>query len=566
VTKGDKLVDPEFELLVRLSKDGKVSPVGLTLPARLSFKQWQTAVAQLTLITKACMWWWGDVLNFGGRKWGEKYEWALEKGDYSFQPLRDAVWVSGRIELSRRRDKLTWSHHREVAALEPTQQDAMLDRAERGGWSVQELRRAVRDARRIEAERALLAMGNPAPDNCDLRCCTMQERLGEFRGDLDCIITDPPYGEEYVPLYGELARLAAKALKPDGLLVAMVGHAHLPDVLDQMRAHMPYFWTMCYLTDGSDSRIWSLGINVGWKPIVVFGRGKRKSMCDFIKSDRSDKRFHEWGQSESGTGRLVAAVSELGHLVCDPFAGSGTTAVACVRLGRRFIGCDIDPCAVETAKLRCAAALAEMVPAIKKPVVPELQPWINKIHQGDCVETMEQMPAGSIDLIVTSPPYNLRNSTGNGLRDASGGKWENAGLRNGYDGGRTDDMPYPQYVEGQRSCLTAMMRVLKDDGALFYNHKPRVQDGLWQDRDEIVEGFPVRQKIIWQRAGGLNFNSGYFLPTYEVIYLISKPDFRLAEGANALGDVWYIPQESGNPHPAPFPVELARRCIESTDA
>ena len=39
------------------------------------------------------------------------------------------------------------------------------------------------DARRIEAERALLAMGNPAPDNCDLRCCTMQERLGEFRGD-----------------------------------------------------------------------------------------------------------------------------------------------------------------------------------------------------------------------------------------------------------------------------------------------------------------------------------------------------------------------------------------------
>nr|WP_276532648.1 site-specific DNA-methyltransferase [Xylella fastidiosa] len=36
--------------------------------------------------------------------------------------------------------------------------------------------------------------------------------------------------------------------------------------------------------------------------------------------------------------------------------------------------------------------------------------------------------------------------------------------------------------------------------------------------------------------------------------------------ANAIGDVWTIPQESKNPHPAPFPVELAQRCIESVGA
>ncbi len=74
----------------------------------------------------------------------------------------------------------------------------------------------------------------------------------------------------------------------------------------------------------------------------------------------------------------------------------------------------------------------------------------------------------------------------------------------------------------------------------------------------------MRQIIIWQRSGGLNFNPGYFLPTYEVIYLIAKPNFRLAPKANALGDVWRIPQEANNPHPAPFPVELAQRCINST--
>jgi modification methylase len=81
-----------------------------------------------------------------------------------------------------------------------------------------------------------------------------------------------------------------------------------------------------------------------------------------------------------------------------------------------------------------------------------------------------------------------------------------------------------------------------------------------------VNGFPVRQIIIWRRAGGINFNPGYFLPTYEVIYLIAKKDFKLAPKANAVGDVWEFPQEMNNPHPAPFPVALIERIIQSTTA
>jgi DNA modification methylase len=42
--------------------------------------------------------------------------------------------------------------------------------------------------------------------------------------------------------------------------------------------------------------------------------------------------------------------------------------------------------------------------------------FLNQIHQGDCIEVMSRMPAASVDLIVTSPPYNLRNSTGGGMR------------------------------------------------------------------------------------------------------------------------------------------------------
>ena len=187
------------------------------------------------------------------------------------------------------------------------------------------------------------------------------------------------------------------------------------------------------------------------------------------------------------------------------------------------------------------------------------------IHQGDSLEVMRTLPDESIRMVVTSPPYNIKNSTGNGLKNGNGGKWPNAALQGGY-AAHDDALPYDEYVAWQRECLAEIMRVLRPDGAIFYNHKWRVQNGLLQDRREIVEGFPVRQIIIWQRAGGINFNPGYFLPNYEVIYLIAKPEFRLAPKANAVGCVWRINQESNNPHPAPFPVELAARCIESVGA
>jgi site-specific DNA-methyltransferase (adenine-specific) len=191
--------------------------------------------------------------------------------------------------------------------------------------------------------------------------------------------------------------------------------------------------------------------------------------------------------------------------------------------------------------------------------------WLNQILVGDAVSTMRSLPTGSVDLVVTSPPYNLKNSTGNGMKDGRGGKWENAALQDGYSH-HHDNMPHDEYVAWQREALTEMLRVLKDDGAIFYNHKWRVQGGLLQDRADILEGFPVRQIIIWQRKGGINFNPGYFLPTYEVLYLVAKPGFKLAPKANAHGDVWQIGQELDNDHPAPFPVALAERCIASTTA
>jgi site-specific DNA-methyltransferase (adenine-specific) len=190
---------------------------------------------------------------------------------------------------------------------------------------------------------------------------------------------------------------------------------------------------------------------------------------------------------------------------------------------------------------------------------------LDTIICGDAVKEMRRLPDESVDLVVTSPPYNLKNSTGNGMKDGRGGKWSSAALINGY-AKHDDNMPHEEYVDWQRACLTEMFRLIKPDGAIFYNHKWRVQNGLLQDRHDIVNGFPVRQIIIWRRKGGINFNAGYFLPTYEVIYLIAKADFTLAPKANAVGDVWEFTQETSNEHPAPFPVGLIERIIGSTTA
>ena len=178
---------------------------------------------------------------------------------------------------------------------------------------------------------------------------------------------------------------------------------------------------------------------------------------------------------------------------------------------------------------------------------------------------MRKLPDESIGLVVTSPPYNLKNSTGNGMKDGRGGKWSSAALLNGY-AEHNDNMPHDEYVAWQREALFEMYRVLRPDGAIFYNHKWRVQAGLLQDRADIVADLPVRQIIIWRRKGGINFNPGYFLPTYEVIYLIAKPDFRLTPKANSVGDVWEFTQESNNDHPAPFPTSLIDRIVSSTTA
>lgn len=195
------------------------------------------------------------------------------------------------------------------------------------------------------------------------------------------------------------------------------------------------------------------------------------------------------------------------------------------------------------------------------------------LYHGDNADVLPGILPRTFDLIFTSPPYNLGSGPWPHLGhwkpgDSAGGKSK---WRNGSDGSggvtyedHEDTMPWPEYVAWQHSVLDACWQRLSDTGAIFYNHKPRVIGGRLWTPFELVPDLPIRQVVIWKRAGGVNFNPTAYVPTHEWIIVIAREAFRLrTKGASGVGDVWSLAQEPSD-HPAPFPVGLPSRAIETT--
>lgn len=186
---------------------------------------------------------------------------------------------------------------------------------------------------------------------CDIRNCDLKDLLTSSNPDI--IITDPPYPKEYIPLYEELAMYA----KHVPLVAVMCGQSYLPEIISIMSRHLKYRWMLCYLTPGGQAvQQWVAKVNTFWKPILLFGESI-EWFGDVAKSNinDNDKRFHNWGQSESGMMDLINRLSKPGDLICDPFLGAGTTGVAAIALKRKFIGCDIDNVNVIKSIERCRA-------------------------------------------------------------------------------------------------------------------------------------------------------------------------------------------------------------------
>lgn len=177
-------------------------------------------------------------------------------------------------------------------------------------------------------------------------------------GEVGWIITDPPYPEEHLGAWDDLGAFAMRALKPGGSLLAMSGQYHLPQVLERLiRSGLTYHWTLAYLTPGGQSvQLWPRNVNTFWKPLIWMTKGEYSGhwIGDVAKSDPNDndKRFHEWGQSESGMADIIGRFTEKDDVICDPFCGGGATIAAALSLGRRVIGIDVDPTAIQACRER----------------------------------------------------------------------------------------------------------------------------------------------------------------------------------------------------------------------
>ena len=191
----------------------------------------------------------------------------------------------------------------------------------------------------------------------ELYCCDIRDAHKFVAANsIDIIITDPPYGREYLHLYDALAEFAAHALKESSLCVVMCGVSYLPKVMEALGRYLNYVWTLSYETPGWHNKLFPLRIINGWKPILYFVKGKLPDdapwVFDVIKSPQPEKTDHEWQQNLEAFTELVKRFTHSGMVVCDPFCGTGTTGVAALANGCRFVGLDADSEVLEVARKR----------------------------------------------------------------------------------------------------------------------------------------------------------------------------------------------------------------------
>lgn len=358
---------------ITLSKKCKVYPTGLEIDESTTFKEWCDIGITLKQIGRTHTWCVGDWINFGHRKYlqekgiategrhGKLYTEALSSMSFEYGSLRTFVWVSSTFKLSRRRDNLTWSHHRDVAGLDEELQDYFLSEADKHKLNRNNFRSFIKQEIR---KQQLENVGE----------LTIDESIQVIHGDvlkpetlkdiesesIDSIITDPPYPAEYLPCWETLAWMGLELLKPSGFLIAYSGQMNLDEVFKIFHASkqlgLKYYWTAALMHSDKTQIVDGRNVIPEWKPILIFQKKPFKILENTLR-DKFDfgvreKELHEWQQGEDDVAKLVEHFTKPGDLILDPFAGSGTTLAAAYKLKRRAIGIEINEQYVKQIKVR----------------------------------------------------------------------------------------------------------------------------------------------------------------------------------------------------------------------
>ena len=194
-------------------------------------------------------------------------------------------------------------------------------------------------------------------------------------------------------------------------------------------------------------------------------------------------------------------------------------------------------------------------------------------------EFMNCVPNDSVDLVVTSPPYNIKISYGN--KTKNGKVVESKGKK------YKDNLSEEEYREKLRRVFAECKRVLKPEGSIWINIKNRTKDSVVRSPFWIEEFFSdlyLRNIIIWNFDWG-GSTSKRFAPRYEYVFWFSAHPKNYTFNLNDIkipavnyrpkrykspmknpSDVWRIPMVSGNyqertDHPAQYPEKLIERII-----
>ena len=168
------------------------------------------------------------------------------------------------------------------------------------------------------------------------------------------------------------------------------------------------------------------------------------------------------------------------------------------------------------------------------------------LYNGDVLKVLRTFPNDSIDLIITSPPYNLH--------------YHHKGKKKiiCYN----DNMPEDKYQGWQLQFLQECFRVLKPTGSLLYNHKDRESKGKEISPTEWISKSPfiVKETIHWNQGGTNNRAKIRLYPVMEYVYWLAKDVKTKLKNANKFKNTFdrnqWKPQGSRGRHTRRFPIQM----------
>lgn len=183
----------------------------------------------------------------------------------------------------------------------------------------------------------------------------------------------------------------------------------------------------------------------------------------------------------------------------------------------------------------------------------------NKILLGDVLLILKDIPSKTINLGITSPPYNKQ--------EKNNGELVSHVIYKDFK----DKLLESEYQQLQVNVLNEIYRITKPGGSFFYNHKIRWSKGnMFHPIDWLRKTkWTIKQEIIWDRTIAGNIRGWRFWQVEERIYWLYKPIKNNKIGKELLSkdakltSIWKAVPEKNNPHPAPFPLWLPARIIIS---